>query len=270
MLKHLIIVRGGGDLATGTISRLHNCGFPVLVLECARPTAIRRTVAFSEAVFTGCQTVEGLTCWKAETLQQAVAFLRNGKLPLVVDESGESIAALRPMAVVDAILAKKNLGTHRGMAPITVGLGPGFTAGSDVDAVVETMRGHDLGRVLYQGQAAPNTGVPGLIAGHGADRVIHSPATGQLQALRRIGDCVREGETIAFVGDAPVNAALTGLLRGLIRDGAPVTQGMKIADIDPRIEEKKNCTTISDKARCIAGGVTEAVLHLHAAKGLSW
>ena len=174
------------------------------------------------------------------------------------------------MAVVDAILAKKNLGTHRGMAPITVGLGPGFTAGSDVDAVVETMRGHDLGRVLYQGQAAPNTGVPGVIAGHGADRVIHSPATGQLQALRRIGDCVREGETIAFVGDAPVNAALTGLLRGLIRDGAPVTQGMKIADIDPRIGEKKNCTTISDKARCIAGGVTEAVLHLHAAKGLSW
>ena len=240
MLKHLIIVRGGGDLATGTISRLHNCGFPVLVLECARPTAIRRTVAFSEAVFTGCQTVEGLTCWKAETLQQAVAFLRNGKLPLVVDEAGESITALRPMAVVDAILAKKNLGTHRGMAPITVGLGPGFTAGSDVDAVVETMRGHDLGRVLYQGQAAPNTGVPGIIAGHGADRVIHSPATGQLQAVRHIGD------------------------------GAPVTQGMKIADIDPRIGEKKNCTTISDKARCIAGGVTEAVLHLHAAKGLSW
>lgn len=270
MLKHLIIVRGGGDLATGTISRLHNCGFPVLVLECARPTAIRRTVAFSEAVYTGSQTVEGLTCCRAETLQQAVAFLRNGKLPLIVDETGDSIAALRPMAVVDAILAKRNLGTHRGMAPITVGLGPGFTAGADVDAVVETMRGHDLGRVLYQGAALPNTGVPGPIAGHAADRVIHSPAAGQLRAVRRIGDQVREGETLAYVGDAAVTATLTGLLRGLIRDGFPVTEGMKIADIDPRIEEQKNCATISDKARCIAGGALEAVLHLHAAKGLPW
>lgn len=268
--NNLVIVRGGGDLATGTIARLRQCGFPVVVLEVPAPSAIRRTVAFCEAVYTGAQTVEGMTCRRAGTPDAARALLAQGELPLLVDPEGASIAALRPMAVVDAILAKKNLGTHRGMAPITVGLGPGFTAGSDVDAVVETMRGHDLGRVLYQGQAAPNTGVPGIIAGHGADRVIHSPATGQLQAVRHIGDCVREGETIAFVGDAPVNAALTGLLRGLIRDGAPVTQGMKIADIDPRIGEKKNCTTISDKARCIAGGVTEAVLHLHAAKGLSW
>lgn len=268
--SHLIIVRGGGDLATGTICKLRRCGFPVLVLEIAAPSAIRRTVSFCEAVYTGAQTVEGLTCVRADSLPQAQALLEQGALPLLIDPEGAAIGALRPMAVVDAILAKRNLGTLRDMAPITVGLGPGFTAGQDVDAVVETMRGHDLGRVLYEGQARPNTGVPGIIAGFGAERVIHSPAAGTLRAVRRIGDRVEQGEPLAFVGETPVPASLTGLLRGLIRDGYPVSRGLKIADIDPRVSEYENCFKVSDKARCIAGGVVEAVLALHAEKGLAW
>lgn len=268
--SHLIIVRGGGDLATGTICKLRRCGFPVLVLEIAAPSAIRRTVSFCEAVYTGAQTVEGLTCVRADSLAQAQALLEQGALPLLIDPEGAAIGALRPMAVVDAILAKRNLGTRRDMAPITVGLGPGFTAGQDVDAVVETMRGHDLGRVLYEGQARPNTGVPGIIAGYGAERVIHSPAAGTLRAVRRIGDRVEKGEPLAFVGETPVPASLTGLLRGLIRDGYPVSRGLKIADIDPRVSEYENCFKVSDKARCIAGGVVEAVLALHAEKGLAW
>ena len=268
--SHLIIVRGGGDLATGTICKLRRCGFPVLVLEIAAPSAIRRTVSFCEAVYTGAQTVEGLTCVRADSLAQAQALLEQGALPLLIDPEGAAIGALRPMAVVDAILAKRNLGTRRDMAPITVGLGPGFTAGQDVDAVVETMRGHDLGRVLYEGQARPNTGVPGIIAGYGAERVIHSPAAGTLRAVRRIGDRVEKGEPLAFVGETPVPASLTGLLRGLIRDGYPVSRGLKIADIDPRVSEYENCFKVSDKARCISGGVVEAVLALHAEKGLAW
>lgn len=191
--NNLVIVRGGGDLATGTIARLRQCGFPVVVLEVPAPSAIRRTVAFCEAVYTGVQTVEGMTCRRADTPDAARAMLAQGELPLLVDPEGASIAALRPMAVVDAILAKKNLGTRRQMAPITVALGPGFTAGQDVDAVVETMRGHDLGRVIYAGAARPNTGVPGLIGGYGAERVIHSPAAGTLRAVRRIGDVVEQG-----------------------------------------------------------------------------
>ena len=265
-LSNLIIVRGGGDLATGTIHKLYRCGFPVLILETGMPSAIRRNVSFCEAVYTGAQTVEGVACTRAETLEDALALLRAHALPLLVDPDGASIAQLRPLAVVDAILAKRNLGTHRAMAPITVALGPGFTAGEDVHAVVETRRGHHLGRVILSGCAEKNTGVPGVIAGYGKERVIHSPADGVLRNVRAITDTVKKGEVIAVVegaqGQTPVYATLDGLLRGLIRDGYPVAKGFKIADIDPRTEEYGNCFTISDKARCIAGGVLEAILHL--------
>ena len=166
-MNNLIIVRGGGDLATGTIYKLKKSGFPVLILEVANPSAIRRNVAFCEAVYQGTQTVEDMTCYKAESLRQAQQFLSEGKLAVLVDPAGDSISQLKPMAVVDAILAKKNLGTNRNMAPITVALGPGFTAGEDVDAVIETKRGHHLGRVLWTGSAAPNTGIPGIIGGYG-------------------------------------------------------------------------------------------------------
>lgn len=271
-MKDLIVVRGGGDLATGTIYKLRKCGFPVLVLETGAPSAIRRNVAFSEAVYQGSQQVEDMTCRLANSLEQARQWLDENQLVLLVDPAGEAIARLKPMAVVDAILAKKNLGTHREMAPITVALGPGFTAGVDVDAVVETKRGHNLGRVLWQGTAAPNTGIPGVIAGYGKERVIHSPAEGILRNVCKITDTVRRGQVIAAVetaaGTVLVEATLDGLLRGLIRDGYPVTKGFKIADIDPRVEEYQNCFTISDKARCIAGGVLEAVIQLKGERGV--
>lgn len=271
-MENLMIVRGGGDLATGTIYKLKKCGFPVLILETESPSAIRRNVAFSEAVYEGQQTVEDMTCYMAGSVAEAENFLAEGKLTLLVDPAGASIAALKPLAVVDAILAKKNLGTHKAMAPITVALGPGFEAGRDVNAVIETKRGHNLGKVLWSGFAAPNTGVPGIIAGFGKERVMHCPAEGILRNVKKITDTVVKGEAIAVVetesGNVPVEASLDGLLRGLIRDGYPVTEGFKIADIDPRMDEYENCFTISDKARCIAGGVVEAILHEKGRLGL--
>ena len=265
-MENLVIVRGGGDIATGTIYKLYQCGFKVLVLETENPSAIRRNVAFSEAVYNGTQTVENLTCHLAKTVEEAVSMLEEGKLVMLVDPKGESIDRLKPMAVVDGILAKKNLGTNRKMAPITVALGPGFTAGEDVDAVIETMRGHSLGRVIYEGQAIANTGIPGMVGGYTKERVIHSPAAGVMRNVSKITDTVKKGEVIAFIETeiekVPVEATIDGLLRGLIRDGYPVTKGFKIADIDPRLNEFDNCFTISDKARCIAGGVVEAILHL--------
>lgn len=271
-MDNLIVVRGGGDLATGTIYKLHKCGFPVLVLEVPGPSAIRRNVAFSEAVYEGCQKVEDVTCYLADSMENAVKLLAEGKLTMLVDPKGESIARLKPMAVVDAILAKKNLGTGRAMAPITVALGPGFEAGTDVDAVVETQRGHNLGRVLWQGKAAPNTGIPGIIAGFGRERVIYSPAAGIVRNVCHITDTVKKGQTIAIIEtdkeSISVTATLDGLLRGLIRDGYPVPEGFKIADIDPRTEEYENCFTISDKSRCIAGGVLEAILYRKGVLGL--
>lgn len=270
-MENLIVVRGGGDIATGTIYRLYQCGFQVLVLEIPNPSAIRRNVAFSEAVYQGQQMVEDVTCFLAENLKDAVSMLEEGKLVMLVDPDGESIRRLNPMAVVDGILAKKNLGTNRGMADITVALGPGFEAGKDVDAVIETMRGHSLGRVIYQGKAMKNTGVPGVIGGYAKERVIHSPAEGKLKNVKKITDLVKQGDIIATIEtdeeSIPVRATIDGLLRGLIRDGYPVTKGFKIADIDPRIGEYENCFTISDKARCIAGGVLEAILHLYLRKG---
>ena len=271
-MKDLIIVRGGGDLATGTIYKLKKSGFPVLILEAANPSAIRRNVAFCEAVYQGTQTVEDMVCCLAESPDQARQFLEAGKLTVLVDPAGDAIRELQPLAVVDAILAKKNLGTNRNMAPITVALGPGFTAGVDVDAVVETKRGHHLGRVLWEGCAAPNTGIPGIIGGYGRERVIHCPAEGILRNVKKITDTVTRGEVIAVVetreGTVPVKATLDGILRGLIRDGYPVTPGFKMADIDPRAEELSNCFTISDKARCIAGGVLEAILQRKGELGL--
>ena len=259
----LVIVRGAGDISTGTIHRLCRAGFPVLALEAEHPSAIRRKVAFSEAVYDGSATVEGVTAFLAGSVPEAAALLAEGKLPLLVDPAGESIRQFRPAAVVDAILAKKNTGTTLDMAELTIALGPGFEAGKDVRYVIETMRGHDLGRIIRSGSAAPNTGVPGMISGYGAERVIHAPAAGTFRQEREIGDEVRAGETIGTVlagSEAiPVNTRIAGILRGIIRDGYPVTKGFKLADVDPRLEEKKNCYTISDKARCIAGSVLELV-----------
>lgn len=262
-MEPLILVRGGGDLATGVIHRLHSAGFPVLVLEIPQPAAIRRQVSVSEAVYQGTATVEGMTARLIPDLSHLSQTLEAGEVPLLIDPEGACIPRLKPAVVVDAILAKRNLGTRWDMAPLTIALGPGFTAGEDVDFVIETMRGHNLGRILTEGPAQPNTGVPGLVGGVSGERVIHAEHTGVLRGRRVIGDLVEQGEPIAVIsneaGEFPVPASISGLLRGLIRDGFPVTKGLKIADIDPRTGEQKNCFTISDKARCIAGSVLELV-----------
>ena len=241
----------------------------------ARPAAIRRQVALSEAVYAGSARVEDVEAVRMdvdlaekknrkELLEQEMERIwKKDGVPVLVDPAGLSIAALRPAVVVDAILAKKNLGTTKEMAPLVIALGPGFTAGEDVDVVIETKRGHNLGRVIRSGSAVPNTGIPGIIGGYGKERVMHAQAEGILRNAASIGDIVEARAVIAEIetekGTVPVEASLSGLLRGLIRDGYPVTKGFKIADIDPRKEELQNCFTISDKARCIAGSVLEVI-----------
>ena len=255
-----VIVRGGGDLATGTIHCLHQCGFKVLVLETGKPTTIRRQAAFSEAMYQKEAAVEGVLARRVSEREQIDACFAEGVIPMAEDEKGEWIQVLKPDVLVDAIIAKKNLGTHKAMAPLVIGLGPGFTAGEDVHVVIETMRGHHLGRIITKGGALANTGVPGNIGGYSSERVIHSPAAGVMKNISAIGQVVKKGELLAYVGNTPVYATLDGVLRGLLHGGLTVSQGFKIADIDPRLSELNNCVTISDKARTIAGGVLQAIL----------
>lgn len=261
-MENIIVVRGGGDIATGTIHKLHQCGFSAVVLEIKHPSTIRRKVAFSEAMYEGEVTVEGVTCKRIFDISEIDAVLLEGKIPMLEDAGCDILNHIKPAAVVDCILAKKNLGTKKDMAPITIGLGPGFTAGEDVDAVIETQRGHDLGRIILKGPATKNTGIPGVVGGYGIERVIHSPDTGVIKTISHISDTVKKGQTIAYIGETKVEASIDGILRGIIKNGYPVVKGLKIADIDPRIEEEKNCFTISDKARCIGGSVLEAILYL--------
>ena len=259
-----IIVRGGGDLATGTIHRLWSAGLRVLVLETEHPAAIRRQVSLCEAVYEGETTVEGLRAVRISKQEEAEAVWAQNAVPVLIDPKGESIRTLKPDVVVDAILAKKNLGTTREMASLTIALGPGFSAGQDVDVVVETKRGHKLGRIIREGSAAPNSGVPGIIGGYGAERVLHAQAAGIFRNLHSIADFVEAGEAVAEIETPdgqrlPVVPQISGILRGLLRDGYPVTKGFKVADVDPRRAELENCFLISDKARCIAGSVLELI-----------
>ena len=263
----LVVVRGAGDLATGAIQKLAHAGLAVVALEVERPMAIRWRAALSPAVQRGRWAVEDLVGVAVADWPHAQRVLAQGVpgvVPVLVDPEAALLAQVRPDALVDAILAKRNVGTHRAMAPVTVGCGPGFTAGDDVDYVVETMRGHRLGRVLEAGSALPNTGIPGLIAGAAAERVVHAPAAGALTVRRGIGDLVAAGETIAEIaadgGPVVVEAALAGVIRGMIPDGYPVRPGLKIADIDPRPEMADCCDTISDKSRAVGGAVLDAVL----------
>ena len=264
--KILIICRGGGDLATGIVHRLFRAGFPVLVLETDSPAAIRRQVSFSEAVYDGTATVEGVTAERIASANRASVnhVLEGGRVPLLVDPEGSSIPLLKPDIVVDAIIAKKNMGTSCDMAPLTIGFGPGFTAGEDVDIVIETMRGHNLGRIITEGPAMADTGIPGNIGGYTNERVLRSPEKGIVYLKNKIGDVVEKGDVVMEVRTEvgriiPVNATISGIIRGLIKEGYPVAKGFKIGDIDPRTGELENCFTISDKARCIAGSVLEVV-----------
>lgn len=259
MKNRIIVVRGAGDLATGTIYELHQAGYQVLALECERPAAIRRAVCFSEAVYDGEAEVEGVTARRIAHAEEVWNVWKQGEIPVLVDADGESIAHLQPMAVVDLILAKKNLGTKRDMAPLVIGAGPGFCAGKDVDVVIETMRGYTPGKAIYEGSALPNTGIPGMVGGVAKERVIHAPAEGRISHIYKIGDYVECGEVIATIGDEPVYASLTGILRGLIREDFYVKKGMKIADIDPRSDKREACYKRSDKAIAIAKGILNVI-----------
>lgn len=262
MGNKLVIVRGGGDIASGSIEKLHNCGFNILILEIEKPSAIRRAVCYGEAVYENEMIIENIKSKKINSLEEIEKLFEERVIPVFIDPTGESIKKLKPTIVIDGILAKRNLGTNKEMASITVALGPGFIAGKDVDIVVETERGHNLGRLIFEGTAAENTGIPGNIAGYTKERVIHSHYDGIIKNVKEIGDIVSTGEVIARISDREVHATIDGVLRGIIRDGFKVTENFKIADIDPRINEQKNCFTISDKARSIGGGVLESVFLL--------
>lgn len=254
--EHLVILRGGGDLATGAAWRLTKAGFPVVVTELPEPLAIRRTVAVSTAVSEGEVTVEGMRAVRHQDARSAAVAARRGVVAVIVASGLPSLSAA---AVVDARMAKRNLGTTIEDAPLVVGLGPGFTAGTDCDAVVETVRGHHLGRVIWSGGAAPDTGTPGIVAGRGAERVLRSPREGAVRWERSIGDRVRGGDVLGSVGGVDVVAPFDGVVRGLIADGHVVATGMKIADVDARADPAA-AFEISDKALAVGGGVLEAVL----------
>lgn len=263
----LVLIKGAGDLATGTAVRLYRAGFPVVMTDIAQPTAVRRTVAFSQCMYDGVAEVEGITARRAANGEEASAMLAAGEIPVLVDPEARILDELPFGAVVDAILAKRNLGTSLTDAPIVLALGPGFTAGVDCHGVVETMRGHDLGRLILEGSAIPNTGVPGDVGGYTRERIIRAPADGPFEPVARIGQKVELGDVVAKVNGVPVAAQLTGIVRGVLPAGIPVTKGMKSGDIDPRCEVR-HCFTVSDKARAIGGGVLEGLLYFGRRTGL--
>ncbi len=257
----LVIIRGAGDIATGIALRLWRAGIRVVMTDTKQPTAIRRTVCFSQAIVQGETTVEQVTARRAEGTDGVPALLEGHLIPVLADPEGSCIPELKPDAVIDAILAKKNLGTSMADAPVVIGVGPGFTAGLDCHAVVETMRGHYLGRVIYKGSAILNTGIPGLIGGFAGERVLRAPADGVFRQLLDIGAQVKMGDVAATVNGSPMVCTLDGILRGILADGTPVHRGMKAGDIDPRCE-LKHCFCASDKALAVGGGVLEALLNL--------
>ncbi len=255
-----IVMRGAGDLATGVALRLHRCGFNnLLLLETEHPLAVRRRVSFSEAVNSGEVSVEGVTARCIKEIEAAAEYWAKGEIPIMVDSQGSSVASMQPDVLVDAIIAKRNLGTHRDDAELVIGLGPGFCATEDVDCVIETMRGHDLGRVLRQGRPHADTGIPGVIEGYSYERLLRAPGAGIFETELDIGDMVKVGEIVGTVAAKPVTATISGVVRGLLRSATPVQQEMKLGDIDPR-GEPALCNRVSDKAMAIAGGVVEAIL----------
>lgn len=260
MNGEIVVVKSGGDIASGVIQKLHRVGFRVLVLEIKNPTSIRRTVSFSQAVYTKKMIVEDTVAILAKSLEEIFKAWEANYVPIVVDELGEYIEKINPMAVVDVILAKKNIGMGRNLAPITVAVGPGFEASKDVDVVIESNRGHNLGRLIFEGFAEKNTGKPGNILGYTMERVLYSPADGIISLTHKIGDVVKQGDVLGEVNGQKIISKIDGLIRGLISDGVHVPKGFKIGDVDPRLNQIENCYTISDKARAIAGGVLEAIM----------
>ena len=257
-----VLIRGAGDIATGIALRLHRAGFQIVMTDLPKPTAIRRTVCFSQAIVYGETEVEGVRAVYAESVPMAEQLIACGNIPVLADPECECRVELRPDALVDAILAKRNLGTRIMDAPIVIGVGPGFTAGEDCHAVVETMRGHTLGRTIYQGSALPNTNIPGLIGGYAGERVLRAPDTGIFHTALDIGTTVHAGDIAGTVNNQPMKCTIDGVLRGLLADGTPVHKGMKSGDVDPRCKAEY-CYTASDKALAVGGGVLEALLHFY-------
>ena len=254
-----IVIKGAGDLATGVAARLWRSGFPVMMTEIEQPLTVRRSVSLSDAVYEGKVTVEDMTARRAQSRSDILKALDDRVIPVIVDPKAGIVNEIAVFAVIDAIMAKRNIGTHMDDATFVVGLGPGFTAGVDVHAIVETKRGHTLGRVIRQGSAIPNTGIPGEVKGFGSERVIRAPAPGVLKGVLSIGTHVEQGDIVAYAGDTPICAPISGMLRGLLHDGVSVEKGLKSGDVDPR-DVQESCWTISDKALAIGGGVLEAVL----------
>lgn len=257
----LILIKGAGDIATGIAVRLKNAGMQVVMTEIAIPTTVRRSVAFSRAVYEGSAVVENITARLVLDFAQIPAVLQQDEIPVLIDPRCEVLKSIHFDAVVDSILAKKNLSTDPTQAPVVIGVGPGFSVPQDCHCVIETQRGHDLGRCIYQGCAAKNTGIPGEIGGYTVERLLRAPCNGIFHPILAIGDAVKAGQTVALVNDQPVTAQIDGIVRGLLQDNVPVKAGMKSGDIDPR-GCYEHCFTVSDKARAVGGGVLEAILHL--------
>lgn len=254
-----IWIRGAGDLATGIALRLYRSGFDIIMSDIPVPTTVRRTVAFSPAVYTGETQVEGINGKLCENISMIDTVIESGCIPVIVDPSGEIMKEYKPDIIVDAIIAKTNIGTKITDADIVIGVGPGFEAGVDCHAVVETKRGHNLGRVIWSGSAYPNTGVPGNIGGYTVERIIRATADGVFSAKVNIGGFVKAGNLLAYCDETPVYANIDGIVRGLLQDGVKVKKGMKSGDVDPRAE-REYCFSVSDKASAIGGGVLEAIL----------
>lgn len=257
----LVVIRGAGDIATGIALRLYRAGMQVVMCDLSQPTSIRRTVCFSEAIRLGETTIEGVRGVLCKDVEVARLAAQSACVAVMADPEASCVSDLHPDVVVDAILAKRNLGTTRGMAPVVIGVGPGFSAQVDVDAAVETMRGHYLGRVYYTGSPLPNTAIPGLIGGYAGERVLRAPADGTFTPCVKIGDEVKAGTVCGTVAGEPMVATIDGVVRGLLQEGVPVTRGMKSGDVDPRCHPEY-ITMASDKALAVGGGVLEAILNL--------
>ncbi len=255
----IILIKGGGEMASGVVLRLVRSGFRVCITEIPEPLAVRRGVSFCEAVFAGRKEIEGLVGKLVSGREEILRSWENGEAPVIIDPGCAIRKILSPDVVVDAILAKRNTGTALSDAPLVIGLGPGFRAGRDVHFVIETNRGHHLGRVIEEGEAEADTGIPGDIGGYTWERVLRAPVGGRFRGKKQIGDRIEEGEIVAEVEGVPLKASISGVLRGILHDGLPVVPNMKVADVDPRAL-RENCLTVSDKARAIAGGVLEAIL----------
>ena len=263
----IVVIRGGGDLATGVVHRLYRSGFRVLILEVAQPLVVRRTVSFAQAVIDGETIVENVLARKVTGLNEIKNAWEQGCIPVLVDPGANIVKEIKADVVVDATLAKRDTGMRMDMAPLTIALGPGFEAGKQVHVVIETMRGHNLGRLFFKGFALPDTGKPDPVMGYGAERVLRSPCEGAIRHVRDIGAQVNKEDIICYVAEAPVRAPFDGVVRGLIMNGREAPQGLKIGDVDPR-PIREHCFTISDKARALGGSVLEAILYWNNRKGI--